>query len=110
MSSAEYRKAYYLANREKLNQRSRSRFAERTKWLKDLKSSTPCHDCGNLYPYYVMDFDHVSDDKDENINSLMARGASKERIELEISKCEIVCSNCHRVRTFQRGKYRSVEH
>ena len=52
------------------------------------------------YPYYVMDFDHI-EDKVGAVSQLIKAnniGALKK----EIEKCEIVCANCHRRRTFIR--------
>lgn len=70
-------------------------------YLRDLKSKTPCMDCGIIYPYYVMDFDHVRGRKNANVMELVST-LSKKRIDQEIAKCEIVCSNCHRYRTHSR--------
>jgi hypothetical protein len=53
------------------------------------------------YPHYVMDFDHVSGKKRFNIGSDIIEMTMKTFLE-EISKCEVVCSNCHRHRTFMR--------
>lgn len=70
-------------------------------YIQKLKSSTPCMDCKISYPYYVMDFDHVRGRKQKNVMELIPT-LSKKKIDEEIAKCEIVCSNCHRVRTHQR--------
>jgi len=70
-------------------------------YLRDLKTKTPCVDCGINYPYYVMDFDHVRGQKHANVMELVST-LSKKKIDEEIAKCEIVCSNCHRVRTHMR--------
>jgi lysyl-tRNA synthetase class I len=67
-------------------------------YLRDLKTKTPCVDCGINYPYYVMDFDHVRGQKHANVMELVST-LSKKKIDEEIAKCEIVCSNCHRIRT-----------
>lgn len=48
-----------------------------------------------------MDFDHVRGRKQANVMELVST-LSKKRIDEEISKCEIVCSNCHRIRTHLR--------
>lgn len=71
------------------------------KYIQDMKSSTPCMDCKKQYPYYVMDFDHVRGVKQKNVSELIST-LSKKKIDLEIAKCEIVCSNCHRIRTHLR--------
>jgi hypothetical protein len=84
-------KSTYLAGnirRKKIN----------TEWLKQYKESQPCTDCKQQYPYYVMDFDHLRDKKD-NISKLLA---SKSILLSEIEKCELVCANCHRIRTHKR--------
>lgn len=66
-------------------------------FIQKYKESNPCTDCGNFYPYYVMDFDHQKDKK-FLISKTTAR--SIRQIQEEINKCEVVCANCHRVRTF----------
>jgi hypothetical protein len=49
-----------------------------------------------------MDFDHL-DSKTKKWNlSQWTRFANKELLLEEISKCEVVCSNCHRIRTYNR--------
>lgn len=58
----------------------------------------PCVDCGIKYPYYVMDFDHKRGIKLAHLSSLAAN--SIEKILEEIAKCDLVCANCHRIRTY----------
>ena len=76
--------------------RNRIRLENRA-YIKQLKETTPCADCGNLFPHYVMDFDHQRD-KVKAVSLMMA--FSFEKLKAEIAKCEIVCANCHRIRTF----------
>lgn len=73
---------------------------EKINFLRTLKESTPCTDCNNYYPYYVMDFDHVIGEKYFGIAN--HSGKSLDDLKEEISKCEIVCANCHRIRTHLR--------
>lgn len=71
------------------------------KWLQDLKESLPCADCGKFYRYYVMQWDHLGD-KSFNIAEWFAKDISRSKIEAELTKCELVCANCHAERTHQR--------
>lgn len=71
------------------------------RYLKEVKEKNPCMDCKISYPYYMMDFDHVRGTKHANVAELI-NTLSKKRLDEEIAKCEIVCSNCHRVRTHMR--------
>lgn len=66
--------------------------------------SVPCMDCKKQYPYYVMDFDH-RDGSTKEYNLSQMRFVSKEKFLEEASKCDIVCSNCHRERTYQRSVF-----
>jgi len=45
---------------------------------------------------------HINGEKESNISIMSSSGYSIETLKEEISKCEIVCSNCHRLRTFNR--------
>jgi hypothetical protein len=60
----------------------------------------PCADCGNRYPREAMDFDHLGDKEFTISNGKNI--VSRERLEAEIAKCDVVCSNCHRTRTETR--------
>lgn len=65
--------------------------------------SKPCADCGVSYPPYVMDFDHrPGTGKSFQISSSVVGGRSLATVQAEIDKCDLVCSNCHRERTFGR--------
>jgi hypothetical protein len=68
--------------------------------------SKPCTDCGGIFPPYVMDFDHIGDDKVNNVGTMVSHGHSRERVMAEIAKCELVCANCHRIRTYTRSNNR----
>lgn len=94
---------HYYANREYYIQKSNEKRRDLRKWVYNLKSKTPCKDCGVLYPYYVTDFDHIESKgkKLGTISSLINSGSYK-KVQEEIAKCELVCANCHRARTFQR--------
>lgn len=50
-----------------------------------------------------MQFDHVDDNKIENVSNLARRG-SREEVLAEIAKCELVCANCHADRTHYRSE------
>jgi hypothetical protein len=78
-------------------------------WIAELKSA-PCTDCGGRFPTCCMDFDHRRGEvKANNVGSMVAHHYARELIEAEIAKCDLVCANCHRVRTRDRrtgsGKY-----
>ena len=74
---------------------------DKQNFIKNLKEKTPCADCGKHYPYYVMQFDHL---RDKLFNIASNTGKYKNVLLAEIDKCEIVCANCHAVRTYNRRK------
>jgi hypothetical protein len=50
-----------------------------------------------------MDFDHISGEKKNNVGTMVAHGHSRQAVMDEIAKCDLVCANCHRIRTRNRG-------
>lgn len=97
------RRKHYDLNKEQYYERNKIARDEKRKYIYDLKESTPCKDCGKIYPHYVMDFDHVRDTKISNVSKLTTK--SWKGLLSEIDKCEIVCANCHRARTHTRSQY-----
>lgn len=90
-------KTYYVKKARKHNRKMEKENKEKIKKLKE----TPCADCGIQYPYYVMDFDHLKD-KEWNVSRGVNNGKTWTALCKEIEKCEIVCANCHRKRTYER--------
>jgi hypothetical protein len=62
----------------------------------------PCMDCGIKYPSYVMQFDHRPGEKKLFSISSSSLNYNIEKIKLEITKCDVVCANCHWQRTHDR--------
>ena len=82
-----------------LNERRKRRIERNRRLVAELKS-VPCRDCGGKFPTEAMDFDHL-DDKEALISQLVYT-AGTERLLTEVRKCEVVCANCHRIRTTRR--------
>jgi hypothetical protein len=75
--------------------------------IRGLKIHKPCADCGGIFPPTCMDFDHRDpSEKEFNICGDATRELySNEKIDAEIAKCDLVCANCHRIRSAkQRGE------
>lgn len=71
----------------------------------DYLSSKQCTDCWNK-DIRVLEFDHISN-KNFNIGQKV-NCTPINTLMTEISKCEIVCANCHRIRTLTRqSSYRT---
>lgn len=80
--------------------RKRSRQVK-LEYVNSIKENNPCTDCGMKYHYCQMQFDHIGDDKVEAVSRLI-RSGTLVSIKLEIAKCELVCANCHALRTYGR--------
>ena len=91
---------YYDRNKQLYRQKN----IRRKKLLIDFVISfkkKPCMDCGIQYPHYVMDFDHRDrKTKLTSINRMINfHSYAAKKIMEEIEKCDLVCANCHRIRT-----------
>jgi hypothetical protein len=75
----------------------------RAAWLVSLKAGRPCTDCRRTYAPQVMQWDHLPGSLKLGNISTDLRGRSRQEILDEISKCELVCANCHAIRTFKRA-------
>jgi len=67
--------------------------------LNSLKSERPCYDCGGNFNFQAMEFDHIGKKSFE-----LTKGYKYpwDKVRKEIDKCQLVCANCHRIRTDSR--------
>ena len=87
------------SHKERRRYSTKARWDKRRMSIAELKAS-PCMDCGNCFPPECMDFD-----RRENETKLfdISKAVCSENILLqEINKCDLVCANCHRIRTKSR--------
>jgi|ERR1035437_7606388 hypothetical protein len=114
-----------LANRKKKRQEARSKAREHRrkygqkqyarspeylakvattyKAVCDYKMDKGCIDCGyNKHPE-ALDFDHLPEfEKKYGISGLARSNAHPDTLWAEIAKCEVRCTNCHRIMTYNR--------
>lgn len=90
----------YLETKNKLKNKYK-------RWIKNYKAKKGCTKCG-ISDTRVLDLHHKkTSDKEFTISSFV--GISFDRIEKEVSKCEVICANCHRILHYEkriRHKYR----
>jgi hypothetical protein len=98
-----YYRAYYQANKEKYRAK-RTRYEQRLRAVILAAKDKPCADCGGVWPPVIMEFDHrEGEEKKFNIGDwLRLRRVGEASLRAEISKCEVLCPNCHRIRTFRK--------
>lgn len=94
-------KASYQKNKEPAKARAAKQVQEKREWIREQKNK-PCADCGGVFDPVCMDFDHLPEhDKTANMSVMYQFPLAK--IKEEIAKCEVVCANCHRLRTKERN-------
>lgn len=99
-------RAHYDANRQKyLDKAARFRAAataEARDFIWNYLNAHPCTDCGETDPL-VLQFDHCRGKKSYDISHLVRGGYTLDTIRREITKCDVVCCNCHTRRTASRS-------
>ena len=70
----------------------------------EIKLQRGCADCGWAEWARGLDWDHVRGVKVLSVASLIANGRPWTEIEEEMAKCDLVCANCHRIRTAERRR------
>lgn len=100
-----YDRRYYAerGREARLARRRRHRDAER-RWMAELKAGVACADCGGTFPIYVMHWDHLPEFHKVGEISSMVSSRKREEIMEELKKCELVCANCHVLRTVVRSR------
>lgn len=62
--------------------------------------SVPCKDCGGTFDPVCMDFDHRPGEI--KLFTIGSGTPTIEQVREEALKCDVICANCHRVRTYRK--------
>lgn len=66
------------------------------------KEKHGCADCRNHFPHYVLEFDHRPNEIKIDVVYRVLRTYGEAAAWIEVNKCDVVCANCHKIRTYQR--------
>ena len=96
--------AYHLGpgQKDKTKERTNRNRTIGKRKLWDLKEELGCYDCKEKYPHYMLDFDHLPEYEKIDSPTQIFHKYSMARAMEEIEKCEVVCRNCHAIRTWTR--------
>lgn len=96
----------YYAERGKEARLARMRVwrGEARAWMDAVKAGRPCADCGEIFPPCVMHWDHLPGHRKVAEISRMVGNRRRDVVIDELAKCELVCANCHVMRTVRRAR------
>lgn len=95
---------YHKNKSAEANKKERSKRVDRNRgYIASILKGAQCTDCG-YSNWIALEFDHRDPGiKCQAVTKMVGDGTSLATIKLEIAKCDIVCSNCHAIRTAKRG-------
>lgn len=80
----------------KKKESNRKRVEDLRQWVRAIKSNLHCQHCPESY-WACLEFHHSDPSvKEIGISQAISHGWGKEKIMEEISKCTVLCANCHR--------------
>jgi hypothetical protein len=92
----QYRKKWYSKNKESEKAHVKRRKLELKKWFFNYKKTLSCLTCKENH-IATLEFHHKEgSEKKGAIINLVNNGCSIKKIEEEIKKCGVLCSNCHK--------------
>jgi len=103
----ECRRRWYSNNKESEKKHVKRRKREIKKWFDNYKLTLKCSKCSESHPS-TLEFHHNIGNKEKGIAELTHNGYSIERIKKEMSKCIVLCANCHR-KTHFKMKQKSLK-
>lgn len=90
-----YWRTWYYRNQKKVYALVVQRRQQRVEWYQELKNSLACSRCSENHPACLTFHHRDRQDKYRAVSEMIQRLWSKKRILEEISKCDVLCANCH---------------
>jgi len=110
LTRAEIAKRYRERHPER-NRNNMHRTSRRKHWIRRMDAIVylggACGDCGYKDNLDALEFDHVQPsqlDRGKRNGGAWLYRYSWEKIKAELDRCELVCANCHRIRTAVRRR------
>lgn len=101
-----YTEAGVVTRDKRQRLRAERQVVVKLEWLIEYKLTHGCTDCGYSAHPTALDFDHLpgSEKRDTVAHLTYQTSVGLAVLQAEVAKCELVCSNCHRIRHFNRRR------
>ena len=96
-----YNKKYYQKFKPRIIKRELEKKKKLNKFVREIRGELSCITCGENHPA-VLDFHH-RDPNTKDFSISQARYKTEKRIIEEMKKCDVLCSNCHRILHWEMG-------
>lgn len=108
-----YQKSWYKKNSSLHKSRTRKvkkqQIVSARNFVINFLKENPCVICGED-DIVVLEFDHTNpENKEFSISRMISSGMSILRIQKEISKCQVMCANCHRRKTANQFSWYKIK-
>jgi len=94
-------KEWYQHNKENILELRRQKQQEIIRWYRQYKTTIKCIRCGENEPACLHLHHRNKADKKKNIAHYVFHASSLEKFLGELSKCDVLCANCHRLEHWQ---------
>ncbi len=84
--------------------RAKAQYDQRRIFFDEIKLQSGCVDCGYREHPVALQFDHLPGHEKKYTIAQMTNNIRMELVLAELAKCEVVCANCHAVRTLGRRR------
>src|SRR5260370_42385539 len=103
-----YQRGWHQRHKAKRLARMYEKKAATYEYVQNSKSQLRCVDCAERHPA-ALQFHHLNaQDKQFNIAAAVRNGISLDRNKKEISKCIVLCANCHRIRHYNMRNKKQI--
>jgi hypothetical protein len=99
-----YSNNWYHKNKQRVVAKNTERKIKMREFYQHIRDGLACADCGQTHPA-TLHFHHSNPaEKEFSIADFVRKGKSVEALKKEISKCIVLCANCHAIRHHNHNK------
>ena len=96
-----YQRRWAVNHPDKVRSKAQRHAAKQAALLIRFKRRKGCFECG-LHDIRVLQFDHVPERGKKEFKLSEHRVKGPKKLKEELAKCDVVCANCHAIRTWER--------
>jgi hypothetical protein len=100
-----HRQEWYPGHKKERIQETKDRRIELQEWYTNYKATLHCKNCGEWHPECLQFHHRNPREKEFNVSEWIRNGVSLERLKAEVTKCDVLCANCHAIET-QNERFR----